>query len=253
MDVKEALKIFALNHGDDALVLSHRITEWCGHGPELEEDIALSNVGLDLLGQAQSLLNYAGELGGEGKNADDLAYRRREREFTSLLLIEQPNGNYANTIARQFFYDTFHYYFLQGLKNSQDEFLKGFAEKSIKEVAYHLRHSSKWVIIFGDGTDESHQKIQEAVEQIWKYTGEMFEVSEAYSTLQKANILPNLDEVKSNYQTKISEVLAEAKLKIPEGTFMSTGGRNGIHTENLGYMLTEMQYLVRTYPDANWD
>ena len=253
MDIKEALKIFAINQGDDALILSHRIAEWCGHGPELEEDIALSNVGLDLLGQAQSLLNYAGKIAGDGKTADDFAYRRKERDFTNLLLVEQPNGDSANTMARQFFYDTFHYYLLDGMRNSSDDFLKGFAEKSIKEVAYHLRHSSKWVIVFGDGTEESHQKIKDAIELIWRYTGEMYEESEVYKTLEKAGILPSIDQVIANYQTKISEVLSEAKLNLPEGKFMATGGRKGIHSENLGFMLTEMQYLVRTYPDAKWD
>lgn len=253
MNLNEAKLQFVTSQGDDALILSHRVTEWCGHGPELEEDIALSNIGLDLLGQAQSLLNYAGELEGKGRNADDMAYKRIEREFKNLLLVEQPNGNYADTIAKHFFYDVYHYFLLLDLKNSSDEFLRGFAEKSIKEVAYHLRHTSQWVIRFGDGTEESHEKIQTAINQIWKYTGEMFMKDEISDFLEKEGVIPNIDALKAKWEGKVREVLNEATLKYPETTFMAKGGRDGIHSENLGYMLTDMQYLVRTYPDAKWD
>ena len=253
MNLNEAKLQFVTSQGDDALILSHRVTEWCGHGPELEEDIALSNIGLDLLGQAQSLLNYAGELEGKGRNADDMAYKRIEREFKNLLLVEQPNGNYADTIAKHFFYDVYHYFLLLDLKNSSDEFLRGFAEKSIKEVAYHLRHTSQWVIRFGDGTEESHEKIQTAIDQIWKYTGEMFMKDETSDFLEKEGVIPNIDALKAKWEGKVREVLNEATLKYPETTFMAKGGRDGIHSENLGYMLTDMQYLVRTYPDAKWD
>ena len=253
MNLNEAKLQFVTAQGDDALILSHRVTEWCGHGPELEEDIALSNIGLDLLGQAQSLLNYAGELEGKGRNADDMAYKRIEREFKNLLLVEQPNGNYADTIARHFFYDVYHYFLLLELKNSSDEFLSGFAEKSIKEVAYHLRHTSQWVIRFGDGTEESHEKIQTAIDQIWKYTGEMFMKDETSDFLEKEGVIPNIDELKAKWEGKVREVLNEATLKYPETTFMAKGGRAGVHSENLGFMLTDMQYLVRTYPDAKWD
>ena len=253
MNLNEAKLQFVTSQGDDALILSHRVTEWCGHGPELEEDIALSNIGLDLLGQAQSLLNYAGELEGKGRNADDMAYKRIEREFKNLLLVEQPNGNYADTIAKHFFYDVYHYFLLLDLKNSSDEFLRGFAEKSIKEVAYHLRHTSQWVIRFGDGTKESHEKIQTAINQIWKYTGEMFMKDEISDFLEKEGVITNIDALKAKWEGKVREVLNEATLKYPETTFMAKGGRDGIHSENLGYMLTDMQYLVRTYPDAKWD
>lgn len=253
MDKKLALQLFLTNLGDDALILSHRITEWCGHGPELEEDIALSNIGLDLLGQAQSLLNFAGELEGKNRNADDFAYKRNEREFTNLLLVEQPNGNYADTIARQFFFDVYHYYLLESLTNSTDEFLKGFAEKSIKEVAYHLRHSSKWFIVFGDGTAESHEKLKNAVNNIWRYTGEALLPTKHWQVLEQNNIVPKLADLKQKISNKINEIATMATLELPSDSFMAKGGRDGIHTENLGFILTDMQYLARTYPNATWD
>lgn len=253
MELKEALATFCTRLGDDAVVLSHRVSEWCGHGPVLEEDIALSNIGLDLLGQCQSLLNYAGELEGNGRTADDFVYKRSERQFLNCLLVEQENGNYANTIARHFLYDVFHFFLLEGLSQSKDEFLRGFAEKSIKEVAYHVRHSSNWVLRFGDGTNESHEKIQEALDFIWRYTGEMFENDEVYQTLSEAGIVADMDSIKSKWDSKVKEVLTEATLEMPNQTFMSTGGRSGVHTEKLGYMLADIQYLVRAYPDANWN
>ncbi len=253
MDLKEALREFCVRQGDDAVVLSHRVTEWCGHGPILEEDIALSNIGLDLLGQCQSLLNYAGQIKGNGRTADDYVYRRPENLFKNCLLVEQENSNYANTIARHFFYDVYHFYLLEGMQDSKDEFLRGFAQKSIKEVAYHIRHSSNWVLRFGDGTEESHAKIQEAVDFIWRYTGEMFENDEIHRTLAEAGIIPNYETLKSKWDAKVNEILAEATLIRPDQTFMATGGRTGIHSEKLGFLLSEMQYLVRAYPDAKWD
>lgn len=253
MTLNEAKKILALNLGDDSLILSHRITEWCGHGPELEEDIALSNIGLDLLGQCQSLLNYACELDGLNKNADDLAYQRLEREFTNVLLVEQPNGHYGDTIARQFIYDVFHYYLLERLANSNDEFFSAFAQKSIKEVAYHLRHSTDWILRMGDGTEISHQKIQTSFNQLWKYTGELFETNQAYNLLIANNIMPNISDIEAKWKQKVSAVLTEATLKMPESKWMATGGRNGIHTEHLGFILTDMQYLARAFPNAKWD
>lgn len=253
MDVKKATEIFVERLGDDSLILSHRITEWCGHGPELEEDIALSNIGLDLLGQCQSLLNYAGELEGEGRKADDYAYKRPERSFKNVLLVEQPNGHYGDTIARQFLYSVFQFYLMEGMASSKDEFLKGFAEKSIKEVAYHVRHTSQWVIRFGDGTQESHEKIQEALALLWRYTAELFDRDEVIITLEEADVIPSIDEVKRKWSQKIDEILEEATLERPKEEFFASGGRKGIHSEHLGYMLTDMQYMQRTYPNATWD
>jgi ring-1,2-phenylacetyl-CoA epoxidase subunit PaaC len=252
MDKKEALFNYALRLGDHALILSHRLCEWCSWGPFLEEDIALSNIALDFLGQANFLLEYAAELEGKGRTADDLAYRRDEREFFNPKMVELPNKDFAFTIARQFLLDAFHVPFYEALTKSTDNQLAAIAAKALKEVKYHLRHSSMWIKRLGDGTEESHQRIQKAFDDLWMYTGELFEENEIDQILQKEGIAVDLKPVKNQWDATVNEVLAEATLKRPEDGWMQTGRLNGIHTEHLGYILAEMQFLPRAYPDAKW-
>lgn len=253
MTKEEALFEYILRLGDSSLILGHRISEWCGHGPKLEQDIALINISLDLLGQARSYLTYAGEVEGKGKTEDDLAYFRTERKFRNALITEQENGDWGCTIVRSFYYDAFHYFFLKELEKSKDETLAAIATKSLKEVTYHLRHSSEWVIRLGDGTEESHNRVQEPLNDLWTYTGELFEMNEVDQTLIKAGIAPDLNEIKDKWLKHVSNVANEATLELPTETYMQSGGKTkGIHTENLGYILCEMQYLPRTYPDAKW-
>jgi ring-1,2-phenylacetyl-CoA epoxidase subunit PaaC len=243
---------YCLRLGDSSLILGHRLSEWCGHGPVLEEDIALINVSLDLIGRATNLLKYAGEIEGQGRTEDDLAYLRNERHFQNLLITEQPNGDFAVTIARQFFMDAFSYFLYDSLQSSSDKQLAAIAEKAIKEIRYHLRHSSEWMLKLGDGTPESHERLRNAVNQLWRFTGEMFIADETDKLLQEAGIAPDLAAIKINWDTMVNEVLEKATLTRPEDTFMQTGSKKGIHTEHLGFLLAEMQYLPRMYPGAKW-
>lgn len=252
MEIKEALYNYALRMGDNSLILGHRLSEWCGHGPILEQDIALINVSLDLIGQSRSYLAYAGEIEGKGRNEDDMAYLRIEREFRNVLLTEQPNGDFGRTIARQFFFDVFHYLLLEELSKSTDEQLAAIAVKSLKEVTYHLRFSSEWMIRLGDGTDESHRRIQESVYELWMYTGELFGKDEVDETLIGVGIAPDLSALKPAWDEKVGAILKEATLSQPESGWMQSGGRKGIHSEHLGFLLSELQYLQRTIPNANW-
>lgn len=252
-DNKQALLHYVLQLADTSIILAQRLGEWCGHGPVLEQDIAMSNIGLDLIGQARSLYQYAAEVQGAGKTEDDLAFLRNEREFYNLLLVEQPNGNFADTIARQFFFDAYHYYLLERLQQSSDETLAGIAAKSLKEVAYHLKWSSEWIIRLGDGTDESKSKMQAAVDNIWTYTGELTIPTSVEKQLASEGIIPDITSLKDAWQEKVSSILAEATLTMPaQGSWMQTGGKLGTHTEHLGFMLAEMQYLQRTYPGLKW-
>ncbi len=252
MDTKEALFKYCLRLADNNLVLGHRLSELCSNGPILEEDIATTNIALDLIGQARHLYQYAAEVEGKGRTEDDLAYKRAEREFYNTLLSEQPNGDFAVTIARQFFIDVFDYYFYKELLNSKDERLKELAARAIKEVTYHLRHSTQWILRLGDGTEESHKRLQTAVDGLWMYTGELFEMNEVDEILIKEGIAPNLNDIKTKWESKVSEVLAESTITKPEDGWMQTGSRKGMHSEHLGYILAEMQYLQRAYPDAQW-
>lgn len=252
MEIKEALYNYALRMGDNSLILGHRLSEWCGHGPILEQDIALINVSLDLIGQSRSYLAYAGEIEGKGRNEDDMAYLRIEREFRNVLLAEQPNGDFGRTIARQFFFDAFHSLLLEKLSQSADEQLAAIAVKSLKEVTYHLRFSSEWMIRLGDGTDESHRRIQESVNDLWMYTGELFGMDEVDETLIGVGIAPDLSALKPEWDEKVGAILKEATLSQPESGWMQSGGRKGIHSEHLGFLLSELQYLQRTIPNANW-
>lgn len=250
--MKENLFTYTLRLADNSLILAQRLSEWTGHGPFLEEDLALTNIALDTFGTATSLLEYAAETEGKGRSADDLAYFRNEREFTNVLLVEQANGDYAKTIVRQVFVDAFNLFLYQELAKSKDETLAGIAQKAIKEVTYHYRHSSSWVVRFGDGTEESHIKAQDAVNELWRFTGELFEMDEVEAALIKEGIAVDLNLIKSKWEKQIDELFAKATLKKPESAYMQTGGRKGIHTEHLGYLLSEMQTLPRMLPNAKW-
>lgn len=243
---------YLLRLGDNALILAQRLGEWCGHGPVLEQDIALTNISLDLLGQARMLLTYAGELEGRGRSEDDLAYFRDVHEFRNVLLVEQPNTDWAYTIARQFFFDSYNFYNYQALLNSRDERLAAIAEKSLKEVTYHLRFSSEWVVRLGDGTETSHQKMQAAIDDLWMFTGELTTPNATDLAMTEAGIAPDLAQIKLLWEAKVKAVLQEATLQIPTAEWMQSGGKDGRHTEYLGYILAEMQHLQRTYPGLEW-
>lgn len=252
MDSKEALFQYCLRLGDTSLILAQRDAEWCGHGPFLEEDLALTNISLDLLGQANSILKYAAQVEGKGRTEDDLAFFRNEREFYNHLITELPNGDYGKTILRQFLCDVFDFYFYSELVKSKDITLAAIAAKSIKEITYHLRHSSSWVERLGDGTEESHTKMQNALDELWRFTAEMFEMNETDKLLIKEGIAVDLTSIQSKWENKTKEVLEHATLKIPANTFMQRGSREAKHTEYLGYILAEMQSLPRALPDAKW-
>ena len=252
MTKQGALFNYCLRLADTSLILAQRNAEWCGHGPFLEEDLALTNVSIDLLGQANSIFQYAAQIEGKGRNEDDLAFHRNEREYYNTLMAEQSNGDYAKTIVRQFLCDAFDFYFYSELVKSKDTTLAAIAAKSLKEITYHLRHSSSWVERLGDGTEESHERVQNALNELWRFTGEMFEMNEVDAILIKEGIAVDLNPVKNNWEKKVKEVLERATVKIPATTFMQRGSRDAEHTENLGYILAEMQSLPRALPDAKW-
>jgi len=228
------------------------LSEWCSNGPILEEDLALTNFSLDMIGRAQALLSYAGKLDGKGKTDDDLAYRRGEREFYNHLVMELPNGDFAHTIARLLFTSVYEYYFFSELCHSVDATLSAIAAKTVKEVKYHMTHATDWVLRLGDGTEESHDRIQKAINSLWMYTGELFETDEATAILEDKNIAVDIAIIKTKWKQDIERILAEATLVIPKDEYMQTGSNKGIHTEHLGHILSEMQYLQRAYPEAIW-
>ena len=242
---------YILRIADTTLILSQRLSEWCSKGPSLEEDIALSNISLDLLGQANGLLEYVSKLNGK-ISADEYAFKRDEREFYNFQICEIENGHFGDTIIRQFLIDVYFKLYYQELEKSKDETLSALATKSLKEVSYHLRHSSNWVIRLGDGTQESKDKVQKSLNNIWKYTGEFFEMDELDEKMLKEKIGVNNKNLKKDWDKLVDETLNKAKLKRPEDGYMMTGSRKGIHTEILGKILSEMQYLPRAYPDAKW-
>jgi len=243
---------YTLRIADDSLILGQRMSEWCGHGPILEEDIAMTNIALDLIGQATNLLNYASEVEGKGHNADRLAFMRYEREYKNLLLVEQPNGDFGMTMMRQFLFDAFRKPFFEQLQKSSDKNLAAIAEKSLKETKYHLKHSSEWVIRLGDGTAESHQRIQESLDILWRYTSELFYTDEVDGEMHNKGISPNMSEVFDEWNATVHSVLKEATLTIPTNNWKQDGGRKGLHSEHLGHLLTEMQYMQRAYPNMEW-
>ncbi|HRP01877.1 MAG TPA: phenylacetate-CoA oxygenase subunit PaaC [Candidatus Kapabacteria bacterium] len=244
---------YVLALADDRLILSHRLAEWCGHAPILEEDIALTNIALDSLGQASLFYKYAADIEGNGRTEDDYAYKRSEREFRNLLLVEQANQDFAYTLARQFFFDAYELFLYEELLKSSDSQLQAIAEKSIKETKYHIRHSTQWMLRLGDGTDESKLRIQAACDYLWMYVGEMFTNLEEENDLIINNIIPANKLLWNKWFDFVSDVMKEATLITPPpDAFMQSGGRHGIHTEHLGHILADMQYLPRTYPNAKW-
>ena len=247
-----ALFKYVLVLADDALILAQRLSEWAYKAPFLEEDIALSNISLDLFGRAALFLEYAALVKDDDSDADDLAFKRHEREYVNHLLCEQPNGHFGDTIIRQFLFDSFYDLFLVELSKSNDKQLAAIASKSIKEVSYHLRHSSKWVIRLGDGTSESNKKIQESINKFWMYSDEFFIMNEIDKNMEKMKVGVNREALKSVWLKNIKKVFKETKLEIPNETNKIVGGKQGIHTEHLGHLLSEMQYLQRAYPDAKW-
>ncbi|EYR78749.1 phenylacetate-CoA oxygenase subunit PaaC [Shinella sp. 838] len=247
-----ALLEFLLRIGDNTLILGHRVSEWCGHSPALEEDIALANTALDLIGQTQLWLGLAGEVEGKGRSADDLAYLRDGYEFRNILIVERPNGDFGKTLMRQFLFDAWHYLLLKALKGSSDTRIAEIAEKAFKEVSYHLDRSRDLVIRLGDGTAESHRRMQEALDELWPFTGEMFMSDALDAELVEAGIIPAPASLKAGWDEIVAETLSEGTLKKPADGYMHKGGRRGVHTEHLGFILTEMQFLQRAYPGATW-
>ncbi len=243
---------YILRLGDNALILGQRLSEWCGHGPILEQDIAITNIALDLIGQARSLLAYAGELEGRGRSDDDLAYLRDAWDFRNLLLVEQPNDDWAHTIVRQFFFDNFNYQLHQELAHSSDERLAAIAAKSLKEITYHLRYSSEWMIRLGDGTEESHQRMQAAVDNLWMFSGEAFIPDAVDREMAEAGIGPDLAGIKLLCDQRREDIFRQATLETPASDWMQEGGKLGRHTEQLGFILAEMQFLQRAYPGLEW-
>jgi ring-1,2-phenylacetyl-CoA epoxidase subunit PaaC len=247
---------YLLRLADSDLVLAQHLGEWVGHGPALEEDIALTNIGLDLLGQARLWFAYAGEVearfAGTGRNEDALAFLRDSGEFRNLLLVEQPNGDYASTMARQFYFDHWHRLLLDALAGSRDPRIAEIAAKALKEVAYHAERSADWVIRLGDGTEESHARMQAAIDDLWMYTGEMFESDDTDAVLADEGAGCDLAALAPIWRSAVEAVLHEATLRVPTAGFMQRGGKRGVHTEHLGRMLATMQWLQRAYPGASW-
>lgn len=242
---------YILHLADTALILSQRNSEWCGHGPVLEQDIAITNISLDLLGQSRNFYQYAAGLIGN-TDEDKLAYLRKEREFKNLLLVEQPNGDWGQTMLRQFLFSQHQYLLFQQLQNNnpdgyRDEQLVAIVTKALKEIAYHVRWSGEWVIRLGDGTAESHKRMKKAIDELWRYTGEMFVPADYENEM---NI--NFELLKKEWNEKVKSIFDEATLAIPEKTFMQSGGKTGAHTEHLGYILAELQYMQRAYPNSEW-
>ena len=235
---------YILHLADTTLILAQRNAEWCGHGPILEQDIAITNISLDLLGQSRNFYQYASQLIGD-TDEDKLAYLRKEREFKNLLLVEIPNGNWGQTILRQYLFSQFQYLLFEQLQHSKDEQLAAITTKALKEIKYHVRWSSEWVIRLGDGTAESKTKMLKAVDELWKYTGEMFIAAEYEKEI-------DVTLLKENWLHKVKLIFDEATLPLPENIFMQTGGKEGIHTEYFGYILAELQYMQRTYPNSEW-
>lgn len=243
---------FLLRMGDNTLVLGHRISEWCGHSPVLEEDIALANQALDLIGQTQFWLGLAGEVEGKGRSDDALAFLRDAWDFRNVLLVERDNGDFGHTMMRQFLFDAWHIEMLRGLTASSDQRIVEIAAKALKEVSYHLEKSADIVIRLGDGTEESHRRMQNALNELWTYTGELFVDDTVDEVMAQHGIAPRSSELKEKWQTIVHPVLMAANLKIPETNYVHKGGKKGIHTEYLGHMLSEMQFLQRAYPGCTW-
>lgn len=243
---------YLLRLADDRLVLGHRLSEWCGHGPILEEDIALANVALDLIGEATLLLKLAGEAEGKERNEDALAYLRDAIDYRNALLVELPKGDFGVTIVRQLFFSVFSLLQMEALQRSTNAELSGIAAKATKEARYHVRHSAQWVVTLGDGTDESHDRTQRAVDDLWRYTGELFLADDVDRQMAAAGVGVDPSTLAEPWRAQIDDVLGRATLTVPKVSFMQRGGREGRHTEHLGHMLSEMQILARSHPGATW-
>ncbi|MTW18497.1 phenylacetate-CoA oxygenase subunit PaaC [Rhodoplanes serenus] len=246
------LVTYVLRRADDALVLGHRLSEWCGKAPMMEEEMALANMGLDLIGQARALYTYAGEAEAAGHDEDALAYRRDERAYRNLLLVEQPNGDFAVTMVRQLLYAAYADPYWRAMMSSRDATLAAIAAKAEKETAYHLRHSAEWVVRLGDGTPESHERTARALMTLWPYTGELFETDAVDDAMIEAGIAVDPASLRDTWRATVADVLGRATLTMPADGYMQKGGRSGRHSEHLGHLLTELQYMQRTIPGATW-
>ncbi len=243
---------YALRRADDALILGHRLSEWCGHAPMLEEDMALANMGLDLLGQARELYSYAAKIEDNGNDEDKFAYLRDVRQYRNLLLVEQPNGDFAHTMVRQFLYAAFADLYWRAMMKSKDATLAAIAAKSEKESAYHLRHCSEWIVRLGDGTEESHARAQTAIDDLWAFTGEMFEADATERALIDVGVAVDPSALRPHWLKTVTGVVAEATLVLPASDWMQQGGRSGRHSEHLGHLLSELQSMQRSFPGAAW-
>jgi ring-1,2-phenylacetyl-CoA epoxidase subunit PaaC len=246
------LVLYALRRADDALILGHRLSEWCGQAPALEEDMALANMGLDLLGQARELYSYAAKVEGQGNDEDKFAYLRDIRQYRNLLLLEQPNGDFAHTMVRQFLYAGFADLYWRAMMKSGDATLAAIAAKSEKESAYHLRHSSEWIVRLGDGTEESHRRAQTAIDDLWAFTGEMFHIDESERALIDSGIAVDPVTQRPQWLKTVSDIVSEATLVLPRSDWVQQGGRSGRHSEHLGHLLSELQSMPRTFPGVTW-
>ncbi len=246
------LSAYLLRLGDNALVLGQRLSQWTGRAPIVEEDLALTNVALDLIGQARLWLAYAGEAEGAGRDEDDLAYFRDARAFCNVLLVEQPNGDYGQTVARQFLFDTWHYHLLRALADSSGERIAGIAQKAVREVAYHVRRSGDWVVRLGDGTELSRARMQASIDDLWPYTGELFRSDDLDAEMQRRGVGTQLEALHGPWLEHVARVLGEATLSVPKDGWMHSGGKTGRHSEHLGYLLAEMQSVRRSVPGERW-
>lgn len=252
MSEKEDLFKFLTRMGDNCLIIGHRNSEWCGHSPILEEDIALANIALDFIGQTQLWLGLAGEVEGKDRTADNLAYLRDAKDFHNFLLVEQPNGDFAQTMTRQLFFDIWHYNMLDGLLSSTNARVAEIAEKAVKEAKYHLERSSDLCLRMGDGTDESKRRMQDAINMLWPYVGEMFKSDLIDDAMVAAGIAPELTTIEEKWSSFITDLFNEAGLEKPDSVWHQNGGKTGIHSEHMGFILSNMQFLQRAYPGANW-
>jgi ring-1,2-phenylacetyl-CoA epoxidase subunit PaaC len=250
--MKTNLYNYILELADNCLIAGQRLGELCGHGPSLETDIACTNISLDLFGQTRSYFQYTADIKGDNKTEDDIAFLRTEREYKNVLLVEQPNRDFAHTIARQYLFDVYHLLLLEKLQFSQDLTLSAIAKKAIKEVSYHVRFTGDWIKRLGDGTEISHEKMQEAIDGLWTYTNELFEVTEDAKIMAEEGIGVDVSVLKDVYYEKVSALLEEATLTVPESKYFQKGGKSGIHTEHMGYLLADMQYMQRAYPNMKW-
>ncbi len=252
MGDRTALITFLIRLADDHLILGHRLSEWCGHAPMLEEDLAMPNMALDLIGQARALYAYAAELEGKGRSEDDFAYLRREREYLNCLIVERPNGDFAHTMLRQLYFAAFMEPMWRGMTQSSDATLAAIAAKAVKEVAYHIRHTGEWVIRLGDGTEESAARMRAAVEALAPYLDELFEADAVSDAVAEAGVAPDPASTRPEFDRTISAIFAEAGLEFSKPPYAQTGGRAGRHGEAMGYLLAELQYMQRTFPGAVW-